>query len=141
MWQTKYALAIPKNLGVGVNFRPCSKGYFLSGRPQSVCRTKRALAAPLSPCPKMTYLNLISCRDFFNLPKYQLLSRFRKGTSINDVRRFFEIFELPTYLPFFYPITSNLCCFKNMKYAIFFFFTFQSLVTMAKFMKEIIDTN
>ena len=36
MWQTKYAAAIPKNLGVGVNFRPCSEGYFLSGRPQSV---------------------------------------------------------------------------------------------------------
>ena len=33
MWQTKYAAAIPKNLGVGVNFRPCSEGYFLSGRP------------------------------------------------------------------------------------------------------------
>jgi hypothetical protein len=26
MWQTKYALAVPKNLGVGVNFRPCSEG-------------------------------------------------------------------------------------------------------------------
>ena len=38
MWQTKYAAAIPKNLGVGVNFRPCSEGYFLSGRPQSVTR-------------------------------------------------------------------------------------------------------
>ena len=36
MWQTKYAATIPKNLGVGVNFRPCSEGYFLSGRPQSV---------------------------------------------------------------------------------------------------------
>ena len=36
MWQTKYAAAIPKNLGVGVNFRLCSEGYFLSGRPQSV---------------------------------------------------------------------------------------------------------
>ena len=33
MWQTKYALAVPENLGVGVNFRPCSEGYFLSGRP------------------------------------------------------------------------------------------------------------
>ena len=30
MWQTKYAAAIPKNLGVGVNFWPCSEGYFLS---------------------------------------------------------------------------------------------------------------
>ena len=36
MWQAKYALAVPKNLGVGVNFRPCSEGYFLSGHPQSV---------------------------------------------------------------------------------------------------------
>ena len=24
---------IPKNLGLGLNFRPCSRGYFLSGRP------------------------------------------------------------------------------------------------------------
>ena len=29
----KYALAVPKNLGLGLNFRPCSEGYFLSGRP------------------------------------------------------------------------------------------------------------
>ena len=36
MWQTKYAAAIPKNLGLGLNFRPCSEGYFLSGRPLSV---------------------------------------------------------------------------------------------------------
>ena len=33
MWQTKYALAVPKNLGLGLNFRPCSEGYFFSGRP------------------------------------------------------------------------------------------------------------
>ena len=33
MWQTKYALAIPKNLGLGLNFRPFIEGYFLSGRP------------------------------------------------------------------------------------------------------------
>ena len=30
MWQTKYASAVSKNLGVGVNFRPCSEDYFLS---------------------------------------------------------------------------------------------------------------
>ena len=36
MWQTNYASAVPKTLGVGVSFRPCSEGYFLSGRPQSV---------------------------------------------------------------------------------------------------------
>ena len=33
MWKTKYASALPKNLGLGLNFRPCSEGYFLSGRP------------------------------------------------------------------------------------------------------------
>ena len=27
MWQTKYASAVLKNLGVGVNFRPCSEGW------------------------------------------------------------------------------------------------------------------
>ena len=32
MWQTKYALAVPKNLGVGIDFRPCSEGDFLTGR-------------------------------------------------------------------------------------------------------------
>ena len=29
MWQTKYASAVPKNLGLGLNFRPCSEDYFL----------------------------------------------------------------------------------------------------------------
>ena len=36
MWQTKYATAVPKNLGVEVDFRPCSEGNILTGRPQSV---------------------------------------------------------------------------------------------------------
>ena len=31
MWQTKYALAVPKNLGVGVDFGPYSEGDFLTG--------------------------------------------------------------------------------------------------------------
>ena len=29
MLQTRYALAVPKNLGLGLNFRLCSEGYFL----------------------------------------------------------------------------------------------------------------
>ena len=33
MWQTKYALAVPINLGLGFDFRPCSEGYFLTGHP------------------------------------------------------------------------------------------------------------
>ena len=31
IWQTKYALAVPKYLEF--NFQPCSEGYFISGRP------------------------------------------------------------------------------------------------------------
>ena len=33
MWQTKYVSAVPKNLGLGVDFRPCSEGNFLTWRP------------------------------------------------------------------------------------------------------------
>ena len=33
MWQTKYAPAIPKNLGLGFDFWPCREGDFLTGRP------------------------------------------------------------------------------------------------------------
>ena len=33
MWQTKYASAVPKNLGVGVDFGPYSEDDFLTGRP------------------------------------------------------------------------------------------------------------
>ena len=39
MWQTKYASAVPKNLGLGLDFRPYSEGYFLTGGPQSVVPT------------------------------------------------------------------------------------------------------
>ena len=33
MLQTKYVSAEPRNLGVGVDFRPCSEGDFLTERP------------------------------------------------------------------------------------------------------------
>jgi hypothetical protein len=36
MWQTKYASAVPKNLGVGVDFPPFSEGDFLTGHPSSM---------------------------------------------------------------------------------------------------------
>ena len=32
MWQTKYALAVPKNLGLGFDFWPWSEGNFLNER-------------------------------------------------------------------------------------------------------------
>ena len=38
MWQTKYASAVPKNLGVGVDFWLCSEGDFVTGRPYSVAK-------------------------------------------------------------------------------------------------------
>ena len=55
MWQTKYAAAIPKNLGVGVNFRLCSEGDFLSGRPQSVGITVRH---------HLSFLTQLHCVDY-----------------------------------------------------------------------------
>ena len=36
MWHTKYTSAVPKNLGVGVDFRPCSESDFLTGHSWSV---------------------------------------------------------------------------------------------------------
>ena len=33
MWQTKYASAVPMNLGLGFDFRLCNKGDFITGRP------------------------------------------------------------------------------------------------------------
>ena len=36
MWQTKYSSVVPKNLGLGVDFRQCSEGNCLSGCPLSM---------------------------------------------------------------------------------------------------------
>ena len=33
LWPSQKSWTLPKNLGVGVNFRPCSEGYFPSERP------------------------------------------------------------------------------------------------------------
>ena len=41
MWQTKYASAVPKNLELGLNFRLCREGYFLSGRPWILVKITR----------------------------------------------------------------------------------------------------
>ena len=50
MWQTKYTSAIPKNLGVGVDFWPCSEDNFFTGRSYSVPNTKYR---PLSLLPQL----------------------------------------------------------------------------------------
>ena len=39
MLQTRYALAVPKNLGLGLNFRLCSEAY--SQRAQAGCYPKK----------------------------------------------------------------------------------------------------
>ena len=44
MWQTKYASAVPKDLGLGFDFRPYSEGDFLTGRLLSVQAGKIAEA-------------------------------------------------------------------------------------------------
>ena len=36
MWHRKHTLVVPKNLGVGVDFRPYREGNILTGRPCSV---------------------------------------------------------------------------------------------------------
>ena len=51
MRQTKYASAVPKNLGLGLNFRPCSEDYFLYWRPLSVKKTnERTLTLLIHEC-------------------------------------------------------------------------------------------
>ena len=43
MWQTKYASAVPKNLGVGVNFRPCSEISLITVIKEILCINQRYL--------------------------------------------------------------------------------------------------
>ena len=45
MWQTKYAWAVPKNLGLGFDFRLCNEGDFLTRRLQSVDQIKQNVAS------------------------------------------------------------------------------------------------
>ena len=59
MWQTKYAAAIPKNLGLGLNFRPCSEGFFLSGCPQSVTDPNQGDPIFLLPSFSKAHVNYI----------------------------------------------------------------------------------
>ena len=71
MWQTKYALAVSKNLGVGVNFRPCSEGYFFSVQGYDltkirspkflVAKTKRDFIKSLAPAIFVSPGSIISC--------------------------------------------------------------------------------
>ena len=49
MCQTKYASAVPKNLGLGFDFRPCNEGDFLTGRPESVIQCMHNLHLVATP--------------------------------------------------------------------------------------------
>ena len=62
MWQTKYASAVPKSLGVGLNFWPCSEGYFLPGRLQSVSApiTKHNYMVMIQFCYSLYLFGLLS---------------------------------------------------------------------------------
>ena len=91
MWLTKYALAVPKNLGVGVDFRLCSEGNFLNGRPQSVNRTMK------------------------NMNSNSLVI-FSYGAFIYYACMFLELIEPPTYLATYIFSVHNLrenCHFPN----------------------------
>ena len=68
MWQTKYASTVPKNLGVGVNFRPCSEGYFLSGRDNNTSAQNNSL--------KGIVLWLVAARTVIQSPERALDSNF-----------------------------------------------------------------
>ena len=60
IWQTKYASAIPKNLGVGVNFGLSSEGDFLTGRPQSVLATIRYIEITVQWQPFFKYVSSLT---------------------------------------------------------------------------------
>ena len=51
MFQTKYASAVPKNWGLGLNFQPYSEGYFLSWL--SVVRGLNYISYSLTKGPKL----------------------------------------------------------------------------------------
>ena len=60
MWQTKYAWAVPKNLGLGLTFWPYSEN------PYSAVKTIFSLGVR-SPC----FATLYKSRPFLSLSKYQ----------------------------------------------------------------------
>ena len=71
MWQTKYALAVPKILGLGVDFRPCSEGDFLTGRPQSVLLTIKGIQNHKGSITlKESYLPIIRVFLWLRIGKY-----------------------------------------------------------------------
>ena len=74
MWQTRYALAVPKNLGLGLNFRPCSKGYFFSGCPQSVpfnkLPCKKLKKAHGRQCPVKLCSTYNARKGFYHIPEH-----------------------------------------------------------------------
>ena len=86
MWQTKYASAVPKNLGV--DFRPCSEGDFLTGRSYSVLSfnniaysiifsTKKECNKRSSNCfLQISYLDLADVADVTALLQTSLLYIF-----------------------------------------------------------------
>ena len=88
MWQRKYASAVPKNLGVGVNFRPCwaSVGRDLHLSAQRI-KVRTALEIPKIKLalenPTTYYLSKLLI--LFILPE-KFLRRTLKGTIHFDLK-------------------------------------------------------
>ena len=70
MWQTKYASAVPKK--VGVNFPPCSEGDFLIGRPQSVLNPRPPRFLSLHRCTILRQFDEISTFCLESISQSQL---------------------------------------------------------------------
>ena len=73
MWQTKYALTIPKNLGVGVSFRPFNEGYFHSG-------------GLYSPLDETTNEHMLETYCAFKMSKISIKSNSSKYKKIDPSR-------------------------------------------------------
>ena len=111
MWQTKYASAVTKNLGLGLNFRPCSEAYyFLSGRPQSMVSNLEMLCFLLS-----LILDISDIRAFIKVMIKPELKRFPLDIFQLHCRRFenrisnYSIFSLGSHtsMIFQYPLSLS----------------------------------
>ena len=94
MWQTKSASAIPKNLGLGVDFWPCSEGDFLTGH-------RSTMRFPLKKLlPTVAAICLLGLLSIGNLKP--LNNKEDSGTASNVTKSFVDKYHLYTEL-------TNVC--------------------------------
>ena len=116
MWQTKYALAVTKNLGLEFNFRPCSEGYFLSRCPQSVYNSMTSVLAHRAAQPtkcrflpqKLNKLNifvhLIMSRQ--KSPKFKFQSQFSVSKNNLIILIYFLVDQESNFYQYHFLITT-----------------------------------